>query len=59
MNCEKCGAPIPEERLAALPGCTTCVKHSDAKPRTEADVELDGPDPLDLTKSAYTPERGK
>lgn len=26
--CEKCGATIPEERLEALPGATTCVSCS-------------------------------
>lgn len=31
MNCEVCGVEIPEERLEAIPGCRTCVAHSDAK----------------------------
>jgi len=27
-NCEKCGEPIPTERLEILPSTTTCVKCS-------------------------------
>ena len=28
--CEVCHEPIPFERLSALPGTTTCVRHSGA-----------------------------
>lgn len=31
MNCEVCNEPIPQERLEAVPGTTTCVKHSKVK----------------------------
>jgi hypothetical protein len=31
--CKVCGRPIPEERLAVLPGTVVCVKCSTEKPR--------------------------
>lgn len=30
-KCNKCGKPIPKERLEALPHTTTCVKCSEEK----------------------------
>jgi len=36
--CQVCQVPIPDERLEALPGVTTCVSHSTAT-KTEGVVE--------------------
>lgn len=58
-TCKVCGDPIPRGRLQALPDTDTCVRHSDAKPRTERDVYLDGPDASDMVKSVASPERDK
>ncbi len=33
MQCRVCNADIPQERVDALPGCTTCVNHSEAGAR--------------------------
>ncbi len=33
MKCKVCNQPIPQARIDALPGVTTCVKHSDEKTR--------------------------
>lgn len=58
-KCIVCEQPIPRERLKALPETMTCVLHSMERPRTTADVEVDGPDAEDLRDSAMHPERGK
>ena len=47
-TCSKCGQKIPAGRLEALPETQTCLRCSDAAPKTAADVEVDGPDGEDM-----------
>lgn len=48
VKCKVCGKMIPKARQDAIPGVDTCVEHSEARPVTEDDIELDGPDLRDL-----------
>lgn len=50
--CKTCHRPIPRERLQALPDTQTCIDHSDARPRTEADVDIDGADDQDMRRES-------
>ena len=58
-TCSRCGDKIPKGRLDAMPGVEYCVRCSDAKPRTLADVDVDGPDGADLAKVAAEPKGEK
>lgn len=37
-ECVECGEPIPQKRLEALPGTTTCVKCSGVTKKTIGDM---------------------
>lgn len=56
-DCQRCGRPIPRARLEALPGTATCVACSSERARTVRDVELDGPEAMDLQASVTGVER--
>jgi len=50
-KCSRCGVPISEERLEALPDTRVCVEHSKEKPLSIQEVEIDGASPEDLQHS--------
>ncbi len=57
-TCSRCGRKIPRGRIDALPSATTCAEHSDARAKTDRDVQLDGADVQDMVRLAMTPARG-
>lgn len=50
--CVQCNRIIPRERLAILPDACLCVKCVTVTPRSERDIEVDGPDLQDLIHAA-------
>ena len=56
-DCIKCGVTIPAQRLDSLPNTVLCVDcaQGQVKPRTEADIEIDGPDQGDIICMAQMP----
>lgn len=57
VHCVECGGPIHPGRLEALPATQTCMRCSRERPRTVVDVDIDGPDQLDMCRSAAAPDR--
>lgn len=56
-RCEVCGKPIPNGRLEALPGVTTCVEHSYERRVMDWEVEIAGSDREDLIHLAQNSNR--
>lgn len=57
--CNKCGSPIPYQRLEALPDTRCCVGCSCVKCRTVLDIEVDGPEIADLVQATQGVPRGE
>jgi len=58
-TCSRCGKKILRGRIEAIPDTEVCAGCSDARAKTAADVDIDGPELTDLRSSARTPDREK
>ncbi len=58
-TCEECGRRIPPERLRLLPETRRCVRCSDARRKTDRDLDLDGADPAERLRSFDGPSTGE
>lgn len=57
--CNKCGSPIPPQRLQALPETKCCIGCSCERCRTVLDIEVAGPDSYELAKNVMDIPRGQ
>ena len=57
--CKACLRQIPEGRIEAIPDVDTCIYCSRVMPRTIADVEVDGPDNVDMVHAVTQTPRGE